>query len=111
MAARCSRLFGRARETRPAARRHAHTIPHDAKPSEDVVEATEIRIGEIDRPTLVVTGEKDVGSNPRMARLMHERIRGSQLTIIPEQKHSILTEVPDLVADVMVRFLLDEGER
>jgi (E)-2-((N-methylformamido)methylene)succinate hydrolase len=69
------------------------------------------RLHEIDRPTLVVTGENDVGSNTRMARLMHERIKGSQLTIIPEQKHSILTEVPDLVADLLVRFLQDEGER
>ena len=66
------------------------------------------RLHQIDRPTLVITGENDVGSNPRMARLMHVRIKGSQLTIIPEQKHSILTDVPDLVADLLVRFLRDE---
>jgi (E)-2-((N-methylformamido)methylene)succinate hydrolase len=65
---------------------------------------------EIDRPTLVITGENDIGSNTRMAQLMHELIKGSQLTIIPEQKHSILTEVPDLVADLLVRFLREEGE-
>ena len=86
-------------------------IPFRTMPSPvKTLSKRQIRIGEIDRPTLVVTGEKDVGSNPRMARLMHERIRGSQLTIIPEQKHSILTEVPDLVADLLVRSLRDEGE-
>jgi hypothetical protein len=45
-----------------------------------------------------------------MARLIHERIKGSQLTIIPEQKHSILTEVPEVIANLLVRFLRDEGE-
>ena len=39
-----------------------------------------------------------------MARLIHERIKGSQLTIIPEQKHSILTEVPEVIANLLVRF-------
>jgi pimeloyl-ACP methyl ester carboxylesterase len=68
------------------------------------------RLHEIDRPTLVITGENDVGSNTRMARLIHERIKGSQLTIIPEQKHSILTEVPEVIANLLVRFLRDEGE-
>jgi pimeloyl-ACP methyl ester carboxylesterase len=42
--------------------------------------------------------------------LIHERIKGSQLTIIPEQKHSILTEVPEVIANLLVRFLRDEGE-
>ena len=31
--------------------------------------------------TLVVTGEHDIGSNPRMAALMHEHIAGSKLMI------------------------------
>src|SRR5215210_508943 len=37
------------------------------------------RLGEIRHPTLVATGENDVGSNTRMARMMHERIKGSHL--------------------------------
>jgi (E)-2-((N-methylformamido)methylene)succinate hydrolase len=35
------------------------------------------RLHEITAETLVMTGEHDQGSNPRMARLMHERIAGS----------------------------------
>jgi len=56
-------------------------------------------------PTLIVTGEHDDGSNPRMARYMHERIRGSQLNILPGLRHSILIEAPAQVASVMADFL------
>lgn len=56
-------------------------------------------------PTLIATGEDDVGSNPRMARYMHERIPGSKLAIFPGLRHSILIESPDVVADTMAAFL------
>jgi len=49
-------------------------------------------------PTLVMTGEADVGSTPRMSRLMHEKIAGSRLVILPGLKHSILLEAPEHVA-------------
>jgi (E)-2-((N-methylformamido)methylene)succinate hydrolase len=63
-------------------------------------------LSEIKVPTLVVTGERDQGSNPRMARLMHERIAGSTLRILPRLKHSILIEAPDQVSEVLGAFLL-----
>ncbi|WP_028755094.1 alpha/beta fold hydrolase [Rhizobium leucaenae] len=56
-------------------------------------------------PTLIATGEDDDGSNPRMARYMHERIPGSELSILPGLRHSILIEAPLIVADLMRRFL------
>lgn len=56
-------------------------------------------------PTLVATGENDIGSNPRMARRMHEAIAGSRLVILPELRHSILMEAPDIVADLILDFL------
>lgn len=56
-------------------------------------------------PTLIATGEDDVGSNPRMARYMHERIPGSRLAILPGLRHSILIEAPDVVADAMAAFV------
>ena len=52
-------------------------------------------------PTLIVTGEGDVGSNPRMARLMHERIPDSRLHVLPGLRHSILLEAPGLVARLL----------
>ncbi|MEI2302252.1 alpha/beta fold hydrolase [Ensifer sp. MJa1] len=56
-------------------------------------------------PTLIATGEDDAGSNPRMARYMHERIPGSELRILPGLRHSILIEAPDVVAGLMGEFL------
>ena len=56
------------------------------------------RLAEIRHPTLVATGENDVGSNTRMARMMHDRIAGSRLVILPGLRHSVLVEAPDAVA-------------
>ena len=57
-------------------------------------------------PTLIATGEEDVGSSPRMACYMHERIPDSELKILPGLRHSILIEAPETVASVMQSFLL-----
>lgn len=57
-------------------------------------------------PTLIATGEDDVGSNPRMAAFMHSRIPGSRLEILPALRHSILIEAPDLVSTLMRDFLV-----
>lgn len=59
----------------------------------------------ITAPTLVMTGEHDPGSNTRMAQLMHDRIAGSQLVILPRLRHAILTEAPGLVAKHLREFL------
>jgi (E)-2-((N-methylformamido)methylene)succinate hydrolase len=60
------------------------------------------RLHEIASPTLVVTGENDVGSNTRMARMMHERIKGSALTILPHLRHSVLVEAPEVIANLLL---------
>jgi len=67
-------------------------------------------LSQIGVPTLVATGEGDSGSNPRMARLIHDRIANSQLRILPGLRHSILTEAPELVASIMRDFLKKTGE-
>ncbi len=59
-------------------------------------------------PTLIATGEDDAGSNPRMARYMHERIPGSVLSILPGLRHSILIEAPGTVADLIRNFVKGE---
>jgi len=56
-------------------------------------------------PTLIATGEEDAGSNPRMAKYMHDRIPGSRLEILPGLRHSILIETPVVVAALMRDFL------
>jgi pimeloyl-ACP methyl ester carboxylesterase len=56
-------------------------------------------------PTLVATGERDLGSNTRMARFMHTQIVGSRLEILPGLRHSILVEAPELVTRLVRDFL------
>ncbi|MDC6129570.1 alpha/beta fold hydrolase [Burkholderia gladioli] len=67
-------------------------------------------IDQIAMPTLIATGEHDAGSNPRMARYMHERIPDSRLAILPNLRHSLLNEAPEQVAALMRAFLIDSGE-
>jgi 3-oxoadipate enol-lactonase len=56
-------------------------------------------------PTLIMTGENDSGSSPRMARLLHDSIPGSELRILPELRHSVLIEAPETIAALLVDFL------
>ena len=67
------------------------------------------RLNEIRLPTLIVTGEEDRGSNPRMARLMHDRIAGSELVILPGLRHALPFEVPDKVASLIESFAERRG--
>lgn len=59
----------------------------------------------IDAPTLVMTGEHDVGSTPRMARLIEQRIAGSRLEILAGLRHNVVEEAPRLVATLTEDFL------
>jgi len=65
------------------------------------------RLHGIRHPTLIVTGEHDVGSNTRMARFMHEKIPGSSLHVLPGLKHSVLVEAPAEIAGLLEDFLPD----
>ncbi len=65
-------------------------------------------LSRISAPTLVATGEFDQGSNPRMSQLMHERIAGSTLRILPKLKHSLLVEAPAVIAGLLEPFFLGE---
>ena len=58
------------------------------------VDLTE-RIGAIRCPTLVVVGEQDPGTPPAMARVIHERIPGSELLIRPGAMHCAVVEDSD----------------
>ena len=62
-------------------------------------------IHRITAPTLVMTGECDAGSTPRMAELLAARISRAECVILPELKHSVLLEAPDLIASELHRFL------
>lgn len=80
----------------PASYLHAYTVFATADFAD--------RLAEIRVPTLVVTGEHDLAGTPRMAKLMHERISGSRLEILPGLRHSLLIEAPDRIAEMLENF-------
>ena len=47
---------------------------------------------EIKAPSLVLTGENDGGCNPRLNRLIADRLSNSRLVVLPHLKHAILLE-------------------
>jgi len=59
----------------------------------------------IRQPTLIITGEHDTGSTPRMAELMHQKISHSELHILPGLKHALLLEAPAKIAELIRRFI------
>jgi 3-oxoadipate enol-lactonase len=72
------------------------------------VDLTE-RIGSIRCPTLVVVGESDPGTPPAMARVIHERIAGSELLTIPGAMHCAVVEDADRFLTALTGFLAGQG--
>ena len=58
----------------------------------------------IDVPTLVIAGEQDI-QPLTAAELMHERIAGSTLEIIPKAGHYAAMERPEEYALALCRFV------
>lgn len=65
-------------------------------------------LDQIKCPTLIATGDEDLGSNVRMAQSMHEAIPRSQLHILTGLRHSVLVEAPERVA-ALIRSFAEEG--
>lgn len=77
----------------------------------DVYAETEMApwLGEVTVPCLVLTGENDPGCSPRLNEFIHAALPDSELVILPEVRHSILVECPDLVARPVLDFLQRRG--
>jgi len=83
-------------ESDPVSYLHAYTVFATADYAD--------RLDRIRAPALIITGEHDVAGTPRMARLMHERIAGSRLEILPGLRHNLLMEAPDKIAALLGEF-------
>lgn len=64
---------------------------------------------EIAVPTQIITGELDGGCNPRLNRLIHQAMPGSELEILDGLKHAIFIEATERVLPHVRRFLLAQG--
>ncbi len=63
------------------------------------------RTQDINVPTLVLGGADDVVTPVKYAEYLHQRIPGSQLTIIPDAGHASYFEQPDAVVRALSTFL------
>ncbi|MDH3604497.1 MAG: alpha/beta hydrolase [Candidatus Tectomicrobia bacterium] len=63
-------------------------------------------LDQITVPALVLTGELDGGCNPRLNRLIADKLPNSELVILDNLKHSILIEGPERVAAAVQDFLI-----
>jgi len=56
-------------------------------------------------PTLLLTGDADLFAPPAVTRMFAERIRGSQLVLVPEAGHSTYWEQPQVFNEKVLAFL------
>ena len=71
------------------------------------------QIGAIAAPTLVIAGEDDPATPLEMLEDIASRIRGAELTVVPEAAHLVAIEQPDAVNELLAAFLArvaGEGE-
>ena len=64
-------------------------------------------LNDISHPCLVMTGENDLGCSPDHNKKISSELINSKLVILPDVKHSILLEKPDLTASNILKFLLN----
>ncbi len=59
----------------------------------------------VNRPVLIIWGEKDEVLSPAYAERLHRDIPGSQLALLPDTGHLVLEEAPDQVARLIGKFV------
>ena len=62
-------------------------------------------LNEVKVRSLVLTGENDGGCNPRLNQKIAQAMPNSELVILPNYKHSILTEAAAEVSQHVIRFM------
>ena len=68
-------------------------------------------IAAIQCPTLVITGEEDVGNSPEMAQRIAGSIPGARCEILQGLRHMALVENPQAVNSLIVPFLRENSQQ
>ncbi|MER3420674.1 MAG: alpha/beta hydrolase [Chloroflexota bacterium] len=63
------------------------------------------RLHQITAPTLIITGDRDLLIPPENSRILHERIAGSRLHVIPGAAHNFAGSHPEETVRVVTEFL------
>jgi pimeloyl-ACP methyl ester carboxylesterase len=66
-------------------------------------------LGDVDVPTLVVCGDKDLFTPRAAAEKMVEKIRGAELMVVPGGTHYVAVEYPELVNLRIAKFFAERG--
>jgi len=69
------------------------------------LEITE-QLTKILKPTLVISGEKDLIKGPAYANIISDQISGSELVLIPEAGHAVCLEKPAVLNTLLLGFVL-----
>lgn len=69
------------------------------------------RLDQLTMPVLIITGDRDVLVPPENSRILHERIAGSRLHVIPEAAHVFHNSHPEESVWVVTEFLQTAGAR
>tara|TARA_B100000029_G_scaffold503379_1_gene580169 strand:- start:1168 stop:1953 length:786 start_codon:yes stop_codon:yes gene_type:complete len=56
-------------------------------------------------PTLIMTGENEIGSTPKMSKTLNTKIKNSKLFIIPNSKHMAVYEKANIVNKKILKFI------
>ena len=62
-------------------------------------------LNEIKVPCLVITGENDIGCNPKVNQMICDALPNSKLVILDHLKHTITLEAPELLSNNINKFL------
>ena len=73
---------------------------HDARPM----------LGQVDRPVLVIAGDRDVLTPRAAMERMAEAIPGAEFTVVPGGTHYAAAEYPELVNLRIERFQMDNSD-
>jgi 3-oxoadipate enol-lactonase len=69
------------------------------------------RISAIEIPTFVIVGEDDLGTPVAASKVMNERIKGSELVILPSAAHLSNLEQPEAFTGALTAFLARHSAR
>ena len=71
----------------------------------DDEDMTEVDLGQIDRPSLVVWGDQDPFVSPKLGERLADTIPGSRLVRLPGTGRLVPEEAPETVASMILEFV------
>jgi len=88
---------------------HFHGLAQTLRSYLEIGDSIEIRLGELNMPTLIVHGDADSRIPVACAYRLHQGIPGSELHIIPGAEHGLMTNEAGRMRALILQFLLSHS--